>query len=566
MEIAIAPSKQENGQGFKPLSNNYEIIEGVDYDIVIDPKTKEEERIIDRFRSSKISKLIQFQQHPPLEGEALRFSFNFLNYVGRAKILGYRPTVISNKLSSDDTREMISKISNRVSNLPFDYNLPTYQPFEMTKSLPKEVLYHSFTYLRSMMQKPKNDPEKISNCVFSVLLSMKRELRRKTVDTDIAQARIDSNSIKDIFTSPHNLVEISDPRSNIYNLKLARRFKSSTGQRYIPSRTTRVRVENIVDIPENRFFKYFLQKCRDILYQIDELTDEEIDDFIDPDFRIDLDEMLEEFSYYLSFPILREVNPMESITVASSTLKKRSGYREIFRHYSKLNLASEFPMINDLISIIENKDIAKLYEYWCFFELESAVEKNIGKPFVAKNLIETSSKGVRLRTGKKGLQIEWRIGDDTCSLLYEFSYAKSAEAYSYSKSLRPDFTFRFNGDLYLFDAKFKQVKIDNYLDEKDEKEEDIAYTFKNGDLYKMHTYRDAIRGAKTSVILYPGSEEEFRFYEAPLEHVPLSTLNERRTPDNITNTSGVGAIPLKPPSIGRGKLIQFVGKILESGA
>jgi predicted component of viral defense system (DUF524 family) len=50
-------------------------------------------------------------------------------------------------------------------------------------------------------------------------------------------------------------------------------------------------------------------------------------------------------------------------------------------------------------------------------------------------------------------------------------------------------------------------------------------TYRRGDLYKMHTYRDAIR-ARTVWVLYPGTGE----------------LEEYTAPDD----GGVGAIPLLP--------------------
>ena len=53
-------------------------------------------------------------------------------------------------------------------------------------------------------------------------------------------------------------------------------------------------------------------------------------------------------------------------------------------------------------------------------------------------------------------------------------------------------------------------------------------SWKKADLYKMHTYRDAIPQAHSVRILYPGTEE--RFFELSKDQ-----------PDH-----GVGAIPLVP--------------------
>ena len=45
------------------------------------------------------------------------------------------------------------------------------------------------------------------------------------------------------------------------------------------------------------------------------------------------------------------------------------------------------------------------------------------------------------------------------------------------------------------------------MDSNDEEDEAPSGTnFKKADLYKMHTYRDAIRGCRGAYVLYPGDE------------------------------------------------------------
>ena len=83
--------------------------------------------------------------------------------------------------------------------------------------------------------------------------------------------------------------------------------------------------------------------------------------------------------------------------------------------------------------------------------------------------------------------------------------------------------FASNGRLSIvhFDAKYKSKELETYLDqietnevqERDEDEEaDELYleekldrTYKETDLYKMHTYKDSIYRSVGSYILYPGS-------------------------------------------------------------
>ncbi|OWT32651.1 hypothetical protein BGI41_06575 [Methanobrevibacter sp. 87.7] len=68
---------------------------------------------------------------------------------------------------------------------------------------------------------------------------------------------------------------------------------------------------------------------------------------------------------------------------------------------------------------------------------------------------------------------------------------------SYSVNLKPDYSIKFMiDDKYYFihfDAKYK-FNIDNFGNE----------VYKDVDIYKMHTYKDAIKNTIGSYVLYPG--------------------------------------------------------------
>jgi predicted component of viral defense system (DUF524 family) len=73
-----------------------------------------------------------------------------------------------------------------------------------------------------------------------------------------------------------------------------------------------------------------------------------------------------------------------------------------------------------------------------------------------------------------------------------------------------------NGGLHLFDAKFRLDKLDEVLptDEHDAAivaAEERRGASKRADLYKMHTYPDAIPMARSVWILYPGDGGTFLF-------------------------------------------------------
>lgn len=78
---------------------------------------------------------------------------------------------------------------------------------------------------------------------------------------------------------------------------------------------------------------------------------------------------------------------------------------------------------------------------------------------------------------------------------------------SYSVPLRPDFTWKQNGRAeVVFDAKFRLERLDVSGDDDSTPET----TAKRVDLYKMHTYWDAL-GVRAALIVYPGQANFFYY-------------------------------------------------------
>ena len=160
------------------------------------------------------------------------------------------------------------------------------------------------------------------------------------------------------------------------------------------------------------------------------------------------------------------------------------------------------------------------------------------------------------------LDVRWKDGTSV-SYKPRFSRGRDEPRASYSLPLWPDIGVEIpnglNRGLHLFDAKFKLRKIESVMPEADsdevlsnDKSEELRGTFKHGDLYNMHTYRDAIRAAKSVWALYPG--DEFRFFSengARLSEPPQSRRSQ---------LAGVGAIPLTPNANG----IDFLGSVLRT--
>ncbi len=151
---------------------------------------------------------------------------------------------------------------------------------------------------------------------------------------------------------------------------------------------------------------------------------------------------------------------------------------------------------------------------------------------------------VRLRTTELGTLIpsglEAHVSADIRVVYNEnFPGGRTGSA-SYSTTLRPDISLWIKDKCYVFDAKYRLRSLMLPVDDQDvtalERDERDASTFRRGDLYKMHTYRDALRAVESAWVVYPGAT--FLFFGVQ-EGVRTSV-------EDIPRPIGVGAIPYRP--------------------
>ena len=245
-----------------------------------------------------------------------------------------------------------------------------------------------------------------------------------------------------------------------------------------------------------------------------------------------------------------EVGRMVRIPFSSTVLQRRRGYRRVLQHFSRIRLAPTIPLDNEAMrDLLELKNIALLYELWTFFRIVHELAVLEGPPVRSGR----STSGPFQTDFAAGGTIEWASG---VRLVYNqhFSRSRPRGRHSYSVPLRPDIALLVpdgrKSHLHLFDAKFRVHGLADVgfagsgEDGDDEKAGERAGTFKRGDIYKMHAYRDAIPDARSVWILYPGGE--FRFFGVPGSG-GQSGHQAGSSPEGLTETvEGVGAIPVAP--------------------
>jgi len=263
---------------------------------------------------------------------------------------------------------------------------------------------------------------------------------------------------------------------------------------YLPARLLLQLPEETLDTRENRFAALVLRAINESVTRVAET--EWLWRQLPPTDRGVLEELRATAEQTLAATFLGDL-PSGTAPPGSQVLARRPGYREITQFWHALG-SGRRSVTAGLDAAAANRDVAQLYEYWCLFALTDLLEAHLGPVLHIRNLVGRDE-GVR-----PGAVVRFENG---ARLLFNQGFRRPN---SYSVGLRPDFTLiPSRGRRIAFDAKFRfdSFPTDTEIAEDASEVAGIAAA-KVDDLYKMHTYRDALHlGA--AVVLYPGTESVF---------------------------------------------------------
>ena len=243
---------------------------------------------------------------------------------------------------------------------------------------------------------------------------------------------------------------------------------------------------------ENQFFKYsmfyVLQKFISIKNKLLNISGLRITD----EFKADLEQIEKEFSVISHHPFFKQISEFKGMKQESLVLQKASGYSSLFRSWIILKRGIDFL---DGVNKIELKNIADLYQIWCFIEMKNMVQKILNKKPEEINLAEILVDGftIQLRSGRSSKVSFKKDNGDLVELFHELKYTGKIfdNTLSHTVNQEPDIVLRITkNDLkenlqftYLFDAKYRLVS-DDTENGKDFPPDDA--------INQMHRYRDAI--------------------------------------------------------------------------
>ncbi|MBE7557131.1 MAG: DUF2357 domain-containing protein [Anaerolineales bacterium] len=296
---------------------------------------------------------------------------------------------------------------------------------------------------------------------------------------------------------------------------------------YVPTHLWQPLAEETFDTPPNRFAKQFLTELADRSARLAE-------SWLAPYLTL-LEAVRDKLAFTQLDPLWQEVGSLTHFPAENQTLLKRHGYRAWADLWRRFHLA-RLPVWRQLEEAIDARDIAALYEMWCFFALADKLGETLGVP--------PGERSWRLKlSDEKGLGYTSEVifGQTKYRLRYNQTFHHGQNR-SYSITLRPDFTLHLpNGLRLVFDAKFRfEQNAFDITDEPDDEDNNPAVqrTAKQADLYKMHTYRDAL-GVLAAITLYPGDRDVFYHTNAAITEYDWTTLINGQW-------KGIGAVGMKP--------------------
>lgn len=266
-------------------------------------------------------------------------------------------------------------------------------------------------------------------------------------------------------------------------------------------------------------------------------------------------------------PFFRTIGRFKGISQESMVLQKATGYSQVYRTWNLLRRAYS---LNDGLYRLQTKDIATLYEIWCFIEVSHIVKAQLhldDEEVEHRNRMEMN--GIfswELGKGEHSRILFRKDGVELAELVYNPKNADKENDNVGMKDLvvptvpqKPDIVLQLTkNDLqqgmkmtYLFDAKYR-------IDGKD-KGVDVP---PDDAINQMHRYRDAIyykdydaNALKKEVIggyiLFPGDGEP--------NDVAVSKFYKTIKEVNI------GAFPLRPKDVENRKLLEnFIDELIHT--
>lgn len=414
------------------------------------------------------------------------YALNVKNYIGSLHLLGQTFTVKSNKWEEGYVQQLWRAVSEEFPTLPFSAFRPTKQHSENTHQA-ETVRYQQWALARDRILYERgaiNAWEWIAREPHQAMIMEYDALpvwKAKELVGSSWGGMTRSGNLEKLVS--HHLLEHTALFRNLNRNRL------DQGTAWFPKEVSVVKKDLTFDTKENRFIQMFLNE----LWELTEWMNREIRQKMAryrihrlDDLRRENNELRQWLQTAIGTPWLKEVQVAYHIPQNSTVLQRRRGYRQWFSFYQEFMQGTRYPLSpSEFSRLLETREISKMFEYWCFFQVLRAIEQVTNSRRTNYSL---SGDNVWGRYIAEGFHLTFTFNGKQGELWYNRTFKKPE---SYSVVLRPDISLYWDDAWYHFDAKYKDLETKDFLAE---------------DLKKMHVYKDAIEGTMVAIALYPAEQ------------------------------------------------------------
>ena len=317
------------------------------------------------------------------------------------------------------------------------------------------------------------------------------------------------------------------------------------------------------DTQENRFLKHALgqitSKYASLKKRIESLKE------ASPEFKAEMREMLDTLKHLQRNPFFRTVGRFKGLNQESLVLQKATGYSQVYRTW---NLLRRSYSLNDGMYRLQSKDIATLYEIWCFIEVSHIVKALLGSDVDTEHRNRMEMGGFftwELGKGEHSRILFKKDGVELAELVYNPKHSDKENDQISMENLvvptlpqKPDIVLQLTkNDLqnnmkmtYLFDAKYRIEGRVNGVDTPPDDAINQMHRYRDAIYYKEHSTNELKKEVIGGYILFPGDGQKAdvevsKFYK---------TIGE----------VNIGAFPLRPKDKENRKLlVDFIKSLIE---
>lgn len=316
------------------------------------------------------------------------------------------------------------------------------------------------------------------------------------------------------------------------------------------------------DTQENRFLKYALgqitAKYESLKTRIESIK------AVSDNFKDEMDFILTTLKHLQRNPFFRTVGRFKGLNQESMVLQKATGYSQVYRTWNILRRAYS---LNDGVYRLQSKDIATLYEIWCFIEVSHIVKELLGIDVDVDHRNRMEMNGIFTWELGKGEHSRILFKKDNVELAELVYNPKHTEVENDSISMenlvvptvaqKPDIVLQLTKhDLqkdmkmtYLFDAKYRIDGRVNGVDTPPEDAINQMHRYRDAIYYKDHESSELKKEIIGGYILFPGDGEK----------ADVEVSKFYKTIDEVN----IGAFPLRPKDKdNRDLLVKFIETLI----